>query len=179
MKKLWKLLTSREFLLYVLFGVLTTLVNFGAFWVLEPLAKTILGERSYWLSNPIAWFLSVVFAFVTNKWFVFEHKSKKPKTIAKEAGGFFASRLATLGIEQGLMIVFFSWLEGRAVFWVLQKLQPLPAWATFERVDSLYRMVIKVCVISVITVILNYVFSKLFVFRKKGGAKAEANPAQK
>ena len=60
-KKLYK--KYEEVILYVVFGVLTTLVNFVSFWVFNK----ILGEKFYLVSNVIAWFISVVFAYVTNK----------------------------------------------------------------------------------------------------------------
>lgn len=60
-KKLYK--KYEEVILYVVFGGLTTLVNFVSFWVFNK----ILGEKFYLVSNVIAWFISVVFAYVTNK----------------------------------------------------------------------------------------------------------------
>ena len=71
-KKLYK--KYEEVILYVVFGGLTTLVNFVSFWVFNK----ILGEKFYLVSNVIAWFISVVFAYVTNKLWVFESKSHKP-----------------------------------------------------------------------------------------------------
>ena len=57
-----------ELILYVVFGGLTTVVNFVAFWLLNKL----LGEEIYLVNNVIAWFVSVIFAYVTNKLWVFE-----------------------------------------------------------------------------------------------------------
>ena len=59
-----------ELILYVVFGGLTTVVNFVAFWLLNKL----LGEEIYLVNNVIAWFVSVIFAYVTNKLWVFESK---------------------------------------------------------------------------------------------------------
>ena len=61
----------KEIITYVIFGVLTTVVNFAAFWILSR----VLGERLYLLNNAIAWVVSVAFAYVTNKLWVFESKS--------------------------------------------------------------------------------------------------------
>mgnify|MGYP003435033057 CR=1 FL=1 len=66
----------KELLLYLIFGVLTTAVNFLAFWVFTK----ILGEELYLINNAIAWVVGVIFAFVTNKIFVFESKSP-PKNV--------------------------------------------------------------------------------------------------
>ena len=65
----------RELLLYLIFGVLTTLVNFLTYWIFTK----ILGEELYLINNAIAWVVGVIFAFVTNKLFVFESKSWKGK----------------------------------------------------------------------------------------------------
>ena len=60
----------KELLLYLIFGVLTTLVNLASFWIFTK----ILGEGLYLINNAIAWVVGVIFAFVTNKLFVFESK---------------------------------------------------------------------------------------------------------
>ena len=86
-KKLYK--KYEEVILYVVFGVLTTLVNFVSFWVFNK----ILGEKFYLVSNVIAWFISVVFAYVTNKLWVFESKSWAFKILLKEVPEFSASVL--------------------------------------------------------------------------------------
>ena len=63
----------KEIISYLFFGVMTTLVNFVSFWAFNK----ILGESLYLISNVIAWVISVVFAYVTNKLWVFESKSWK------------------------------------------------------------------------------------------------------
>ena len=63
----------KELITYVIFGVLTTLVNFFAFWLFTK----ILGEELYLINNAIAWVMGVIFAYITNKLFVFESKSKR------------------------------------------------------------------------------------------------------
>ena len=99
-KKLYK--KYEEVILYVVFGVLTTLVNFVSFWVFNK----ILGEKFYLVSNVIAWFISVVFAYVTNKLWVFESKSWAFKILLKEVPEFFAARLFSLGVEEGGLWLF-------------------------------------------------------------------------
>ena len=61
----------KEIITYVLFGVLSTIVNFGAFYIFN----LILGSSFYLATNIIAWFFAVAFAYVTNKLWVFESKS--------------------------------------------------------------------------------------------------------
>ena len=71
MKKIRDLIIKyKELILYVFFGALTTLVNFAAF----KFFNVVLGEERYLVSNVIAWFVSVIFAYITNKLFVFESR---------------------------------------------------------------------------------------------------------
>ena len=86
MKELLK--KHRETILYLFFGALTTAVSMGLYYVSE----TVL-DLTPTVSNLISWIGSVIFAFVTNKIFVFESKSWKPKVALKEGGTFFASRI--------------------------------------------------------------------------------------
>ena len=92
---------SREIFFYLIFGVLTTLVNIASFIIFDKIAGTrtiyasVAGIRFDLLdavNNTVAWMLAVMFAFVTNRAFVF--CSKGP--FFKEMAGFFASRVVTL-----------------------------------------------------------------------------------
>ncbi|MDE6723959.1 MAG: GtrA family protein, partial [Eubacterium sp.] len=91
-----------ELILYVVFGGLTTLVNFIAFWLLN---KTM-GEAAYLVNNIIAWFVAVVFAYITNKLWVFESKSWKIKVLLKEVPEFFLARVFSLLVEEGGLWLF-------------------------------------------------------------------------
>lgn len=79
-KALFKKLVNRETVTYVIFGVLTTLVNLVVFKGADVLFR---GEH-YLVSNSIAWIVAVAFAYVTNKLFVFESKSWKLDIVKKE-----------------------------------------------------------------------------------------------
>lgn len=135
---------SKEMFLYLLFGVLTTVVNLIVFSLGNKLFDVL-------VSNIIAWIAAVVFAFVTNKLFVFDSKSWAPKVILKEVTSFTAARLLTLGIEEAGLIIMIKWLH-----WD----EPL----TLSFISG--EMMIKI-ILAVIVVILNYIFSKLIIFRKK------------
>ncbi len=137
-------LISREVFSYLFFGVLTTVVNFIVFALCE-------NRMHYLLANAIAWVAAVVFAFVTNKLFVFDSKSWKPNVLFKEAVSFTGARLLTLGLEEVCLWLMIELLH-------LEKVLALPFISG--------EMVIKI-IISVIVVILNYVFSKLIIFKKK------------
>ena len=94
LKAIFKKIVNKETILYVVFGVLTTLVNFVAFklftMVFDKLISSQLGVH---ISNVLAWIFAVAFAYVTNKLFVFESKSWEGKVLAKEIPSFVAARL--------------------------------------------------------------------------------------
>ena len=112
------------------------------------------------VSNVIAWIAAVIFAFITNKLWVFESKSWVPKVAAREFVSFVVSRLATGVIEWfGPLLLFKIGLD--------------------QDLFGVKGFVAKI-VCSVLVVILNYVFSKLLVFtKKKKSADAPANPNEK
>lgn len=124
----------REVLTYLVFGVLTTVVNILSFYILRKF-----GVEVYY-SNIIAWILSVVFAFVTNKLFVFESKDKSKKESLKELFNFFGFRLLSLGIDTLALYLLLN-------------------------VVNVGEMIAKI-ISNVVVIILNYIFSKLFVFKK-------------
>lgn len=151
MKKLTELILKyKELIAYVFFGALTTAVNFVTFWVLSK----ILGEDLYYISNAIAWFISVVFAYFTNKLFVFESKSFAPKVLFKEIPEFFGARVFSFFVEEGGLILLVQTLNfGEFSLTVFG----------FEISGQLIAKLI----LAVIVVILNYFASKFVIFRKK------------
>ena len=161
----------RELILYVIFGVLTTVVNMVVFQLLEYPGKLWLGKNSYWLSNPAAWVAAVAFAYITNKLFVFEQKSWEPRLVARELSAFVAARLISFGMEQGLMYVLFDVLQPKVLPWFEE------LWSGRLHLpgapESVYRFVTKLVCIQALVVILNYIFSKLFIFRKKKESDTE------
>ena len=141
-----KMLT-KEFVLYVIFGVLTTVVSMVTLKLFEfvfavigwqGLLHFILRSKDYAYldANILSWIFSVAFAFVTNKVFVFESKSWAPKVALRELGPFIGARLFSLLVDEVLMFVFVSLLDMKSM-------------------------------LAKLIVILNYVLSKVFVFKKK------------
>lgn len=122
----------REGLLYLFFGGCTTLVNIISFFVLRKL------KISIYISNIIAWFISVVFAFVTNKLFVFESRGKSLKETFKEGVSFFLFRVVSLLFDMGIMYILIDLLSSN-------------------------EMISKI-ISNIFVIIINYVFSKLFIF---------------
>lgn len=149
-KKLVKSLVNKETILYIVFGVLTTVVSFVSLKVFD----TIFESRFYLLSNTFSWLLSVAFAYVTNKLFVFESKSWSLSVLKKEIPSFLTARIASYFIEQGGLWLFMDIIgfKGKVFDFVIIKLSGL--------------MTAKI-ILSVVVVIINYVLSKFIIFAKK------------
>ena len=92
------------------------------------------------LANLISWIVAVAVAYITNRTWVFADHASGARAILLEIVGFYASRVATFLLEEAILLVFVTWLD-------------LPS------------MPVKIAA-SVLVVLLNYVFSKIFVFRK-------------
>lgn len=160
MKKLFKALLNKETVTYVIFGVLTTVVSFMSLKIFD----TLLGTKYYLISNTISWVLSVAFAYVTNKLFVFESKSWKPSVLKSEIPSFVGARVASYFIEQGTLWLCMSPLkfDGKTFNFIIIKLSGV--------------MTAKL-IASVFVVIINYFLSKFVIFRKNKAScqnKAEA-----
>lgn len=140
----------KELISYVFFGVLATIVSIGSFKIFD----VILGEHLYMLSNVISWIITVIFAYFTNKLWVFQSKSWKPSVVVRELIGFFGARLFSLGVEElGLWLMIDKMNIGTIGFEILD----------FDVNGNLIAKVI----MQVVIVILNYIFSKLIIFKKK------------
>jgi putative flippase GtrA len=124
-----------DILAYLVFGVLTTVVNY-----LVYLPCYNLLEMSAAVSNVIAWAVAVAFAYLTNKPFVFRSHDWSAKTVIPELTKFVGSRIASGALETGIIFLTVDLL----------------AWN-----GNVMKLVT-----SVIVVVLNYIASKLLVFRK-------------
>lgn len=129
------LLKYKGLLSYLFFGFLTTLVNFLVYF---PLYNWF--SLSAAVSNAIAWLLAVLFAYLTNKPFVFDSRDWSVATVIPEATKFIGCRIGT-----GLLETLFLWL--------------LVDWYAY---DGNWVKII----ISILVVVLNYISSKWLVFRK-------------
>ena len=133
---------NKETISYLIFGVLTTIINIVVFWFAERELAFIMSEDAASLvGNVIAWGISVAFAFVTNKLFVFESKSMAFKVVMAELTGFVIARLLSLAFDEGFMFVAIVLLG----------------------MNSLLAKIIS----NVFVVIINYVLSKFFIFKNK------------
>ncbi|WP_239256219.1 GtrA family protein [Listeria ilorinensis] len=127
---------SKELIMYVIMGVLTTVVNLIVFYLL------ISTGADYKVAVVVAWILSVLFAYITNKKYVFENKTNTMKAFLWEMGSFFFFRLLSLGLNMIVMIVMVDQLHLGEMFSQI--------------------------VANVLIIIFNYVASKLVIFRKTG-----------
>jgi putative flippase GtrA len=132
----------RQILLYLFFGVTTTAVN----WCIYGLLHGLL-QLDMTLSNAFAWLGAVLYAFVTNKLFVFESKSMAGKVLLVEGVKFFASRALSGAFEILLPTALFA----------IGLNQPL-----FGLEGGIAK-----ALVSVLVIVTNYVLSKFLVFQNK------------
>lgn len=131
------LIKYREIIVYLIVGVLTTIVSWGAAF----LGKLILDTDISWqntVNNTFSWVVGVLFAYPLNRKWVFE--STNPK-IMKEFLGFASSRISTLLLDVVIM------------------------WLTVNVIGMDY-WIAKIFISAVLVTIANYIFSKLLIFKK-------------
>lgn len=100
-------LKYKEIILYLIFGILSTLINILVFLIFNNVFNI-----NYIISNIFAWIFAVLFAFLTNKFFVFESTNDNKKDDIKETFSFFLARIFSLGVDMLFMYVtidIFSW----------------------------------------------------------------------
>ena len=143
----------KEIIMYLIFGVLTTFVSWGSYALFEMAFKVAIIDTEVLVAvaNVLSWVAAVLFAYITNKIFVFESKSFKPTVVFKEMGLFVGSRLISGAVE---------WVGVPLLVWI----------GLNQTIFGIEGMVAKVLV-SVIVVILNYILSKLLVFKKEKAKK--------
>ena len=131
-ERLW---SNTEMIAYLFAGVATTVVNYVAYFLATRVAGLgVMGGT--W----VAWVIAVAFGYVVNKAFVFHTHCANALALLREAVGFFAMRLVSLGMETLLMYLTVTVL-------------------------GLKDLVMKL-IVNIVVIILNYVFSKLVIFRK-------------
>ena len=150
MEKLKKLL-NRETILYIVFGVATTVINYIVFHILY----NVLWHQNHSLAaNAAAFVAAVIFAFVVNKLFVFESRSWDAATLKREIPSFLGARIGSFGIEEaGLFLA-------EKVFKLGGVIAISIGGTAFDWIT-----VVKVA-LAFVVVALNYVLCKLFVFKK-------------
>ena len=128
----------REVVNYLIFGALTTVVSLGVYYGCTATFLNPDDPGQLQAANVISWIVSVTFAYIVNRKYVFQSKNKH---ILAEAASFYGARLATLGIDMGLMFLFVSSLGMN---------------------DKIAKIIVQVIIIA-----SNYLISKFIIFRKK------------
>lgn len=126
----------KELINYGIFGVLTTIINYVSY-----ILFTRLFSIDIFISNLLAWVLSVIFAFITNKIIVFESKEFTLKTIVKEGTSFVIARILSLLLDM-LILYIMSDLMG------------------------INDLIVKI-ISNIIVIIVNYILSKFIIFKNK------------
>lgn len=126
----------KEMLLYLFFGGLSFIVSIATY-ALFNVGMNI----NELIANVLSWIITVMFAFLTNRVWVFQSPTNGVAEFVKQMFVFYSGRVITLVVEEVILLVFITWLGCNS-------------------------MLVKV-VAQVIVILLNYVISKLVVFRKK------------
>ena len=129
-------LKYKELINYLIIGVLTTALNYLIFAVLVNGLKLEMH-----LSNIIAWIVGVIFAYFTNKLFVFESKSFEIQVLGKEILSFGLARVFSLLLEEVILFLFVNKL-------------------------GMEKLIIKL-IANIIVIIVNYILSKFIIFKKE------------
>ena len=137
-------LKYKEMILYIFFGGLTTLVNWGLYTLLVELFHV-----PYLWSTAIAQIIAILFAYVTNRVWVFESKVHGARGIALEMAKFFGCRAASFVLDIVCMYVGVELLH----------------------IDDKWMKLLS----NIIIIIVNYALSKLFIFRGAAIGKSGKN----
>lgn len=131
-----------EIINYLIIGVLTTVVNLAVKYALLFTVLNASDATQLQIAVVISWVVACIFAYITNRRIVFKSKSKK---ILKEFTAFVSARLFTLFLEMLIMFVFVTLLKLNSNLWVI-------VWSL---------------VAQIVVIVVNYVLSKLVIFKKE------------
>ena len=136
MKELY--LKYKEVIRYLIVGVMTTVISLGSYYIFTRTFLNPENALQLQIANILSWICAVTFSYIASRKYVFE--SKNPNVV-KEVASFFAARLATLGMDMGIMFIGTTLLH------------------IDDRIVKLF--------VQFVVIIANYVFSKLLVFKKQ------------
>lgn len=143
--KIWSKFVNQESVTYILFGVMTTLVDWVTYAVLREIGI------DYRIATAVSWIIAVIFAFVTNKIFVFQSYEFHLGYLWKEFISFVTCRAATGIFTLLVMIVMVEWMHLNEFFGKV--------------------------IISAISLVLNYLLSKLYIFKNNRDGEEEQDGA--
>ena len=129
-----------EIINYLIVGALTTLITLVTYFLFTNTFLSGKSDLDIQIANVLSWICAVIFAYFTNRKYVFKSKVKGQKQV-KEIINFFGSRVASLLIDMSLMFILFSIMHIN---------------------DAICKLITQVVVI-----VMNYVLAKIIVFKKK------------
>lgn len=139
LRKVWQKFVNYETVSYIVCGFLTTAVDFGVYTLLRQI------DIGVEISQAISWLAAVLFAYVVNKLIVFRNFNLRLSYLVRETGTFIAARAFSGAVTWVLMVAMVKLGGGRG-FW----------YELFCKFTS-----------SLINMVLNYIFSKLWIFKEK------------
>ncbi len=141
LKELFKKFINKETISYLIFGILTTIVNYAVFvFYIKASKADPMDSKAVTAATALAWVIAVIFAYITNKLYVFNSKSFKLSVLLSECTAFVTARLFSGGVE---------------IVWMFFSVEVLGINSYISKILA-----------NVIVVILNYFFSKFFIFGK-------------
>lgn len=141
---------------YLIAGGLTTVISLGSFMLFDRL----LGQDRFLITNVISWILAVLFAFFVNKYWVFGSGCSDRQTLLPELLSFFGARLFSLLMEEAGLYLLLEPLGMKAVCFSL--------WRFSVTGNDMAKLLMQVIVL-----ILNYLFSRFLIFRRRDPAAPE------
>lgn len=126
-----------EIINYLIVGVLSTIVSFLSYYIAVVTVLDPTNAFELQLANIFSWICAVTFAYITNRKYVFKSKNKNK---LKEVSSFVSSRIITLLMDMAIMFILVTLLLIN---------------------DKVVKLIVQVVV-----TVMNYIFSKLFVFKK-------------
>ncbi len=137
---------------YLIAGFAATVMSWATYIIFAMYVFSFMGDDlRVLLGNAVSWTITVVFAYIINRVFVFHSEKHGFKDVSKEFIGFVAARLFSFGLEEAIMFVFVTLLH----------------WN---------ELLVKVLIASIVVIVLNYILSKLWIFKapSKGKGKKKA-----
>ena len=160
---------SRELVTYLIFGVLTTVVGWAVYFAIMLGGRALLSIPNddttsvayiglYTVAQLVQWVCAVLFAFFTNRKWVFTEADKSQK-ILRQLLAFSGGRVLTLGLDYVITFV-----GGLALGALIPSLNDV----TVLGINLNFNEVIAKLAAAFVVIVCNYIFSKLFVFKNKG-----------
>lgn len=126
----------KESIMYLIFGILTVIINISSYIFITRILKL-----EILTANIIAWIIAVIFAYITNKLYVFQSKTTTNKELIKEFSSFVSCRVLSLLLEMILMYIMID-------------------------IMFINDFIVKIFT-NIIVIVLNYILSKIIIFKKK------------